>query len=145
MNDYTLTLEKALTDALILAIQQQIQSGLVVTAAENFGVAKLPACFVKCSRQQESIINSAIFQFGVDLSLVVQADDMDAIAYENLWANVLAVAYDINGLKASLNSIRPQYAFVFGILRNGGVTISASERHWERSISLTIHAALYAS
>jgi hypothetical protein len=145
MNDYTLTLEKALTDAFILAVQQQIQSALVVTDVESFGIVKLPACFIKCTRQQESIINSAIFQFLVDISLVVQGDDTDALAYENLWANVLAVAYDINGLKASLNSIRPRYAFVFGILRNAGVTMTANDRHRERSVSLTVHAALYAS
>ena len=40
---YTLTLEKALTDTFVLALQQEMQSALVVTAAENFGTMTLPA------------------------------------------------------------------------------------------------------
>ena len=39
---YTLTLEKALTDTFVLALQQEMQSALVVTAAENFGTMTKP-------------------------------------------------------------------------------------------------------
>ena len=142
---YTLTLEKALTDTFVLALQQEMQSALVVTAAENFGTMTLPACFVKCTRQRESIIDSAIFQFSVDIALIVQADDMDQMAMENLWSQVLCVSHDITGLKIKLNAVRPQYAFVFGILRDGPVSLSSNERHFERSVQITVHAALFAS
>ena len=142
---YTLTLEKALTDAFILALQQEMQGSLVVTAAENFGTMTLPACFVKCTRQRESIINSAIFEFNVDISLVVQADDSDQMAFENLWSQVLCISHDIFGLKTKINSIRPQYAFVFGILRDGAVSFSTTDRHFERSVAITAHASLFAS
>lgn len=139
----TLTLEKALTDTFILALQQELQGAVVVTAVENFNNIKLPACFVKCTRQTESIINSGIFQFNVDIALLVQSDDMDAQRIENLWSNILNVCYDIENLKNNLNSIRPQYAYVFGVLRNGSVSLSTSERHFERSVSILVHAALY--
>lgn len=142
---YTLSLEKALTDTFILALQQEMQSALVVTAAENFGTMTLPACFVKCTRQRESIIDSAIFQFAVDISLIVQTDDMDQMALENLWAQLLCVSHDIAGLKTKLNSVRPQFAWVFGILRDGAVSMSSNERHFERTVSITVHASLFAS
>ena len=116
---YTLTLEKALTDTFVLALQQEMQSALVVTAAENFGTMTLPACFVKCTRQRESMIDSAIFQFSVDIALIVQADDMDQMAMENLWSQVLCVSHDITGLKAKLNAVRPQYAFVLASFAMG--------------------------
>ena len=138
----TLTLEKALTDAFIQAVQAEMGSALVVTAAENFDTMTLPACFVKCTRQQESIINSAIFQFGVDISLAVQADDANAQTLESLWAEVLCVAYDVTGIVDKLNSIRPQYCYVYGILRDGPVSLQATERHFLRSASLRVHAAL---
>jgi len=79
-----------------------MQGALVVTAAENFGTMTLPACFVKCTRQRESIIDSAIFQFSVDIALIVQADDMDQMAMENLWSQVLCISHDITGLKTKL-------------------------------------------
>lgn len=138
----TLTLEKALTDAFIQALQAEMKTALTVTAAENFDAMTLPACFVKCTRQQESIINSAIFQFAVDLTLMVQADDANAQTLESLWAEVLCVAYDIFNLRDKLNSIRPQYCYVFGILRDGPVTLQTNERHFVRSASLKVHAAL---
>jgi hypothetical protein len=142
---YTLTLEKALTDAFVLVLQQEMQGALTVTASENSENMKLPACFVLCTRRRESIINSAIFEFGVDLSLIVQADDYDAIGMENLWANLLCVAYDIEGLKQKLNSISPLYAYIFGILRDSGVSISRSDRHFVRTATLTIHCGLLAA
>ena len=138
----TLTLEKALTDAFIQAIQAEMGSALVVTAAENFDKITLPACFVKCTRQQESIINSAIFQFGVDIVLAVQADDANAQGLESLWAEVLCVAYDVNGIVGRLNSIRPQYCYVYGLLRDRAVSLQTTERHFLRSVSLRVHAAL---
>ena len=142
---YTLTLEKALTDAFVLVLQQEMQGALNVTAAENFENMTLPACFVKCSRRRESIINSAIFEFGVELALVVQADDFDQAGMENLWANLLSVAYDIENLKGKLNSVSPLYAFVFGILRDSGVSISRSDRHFVRTATLTTHCGLIAA
>ena len=142
---YTLTLEKALTDAFVLVLQQEMQGALNVTAVENFENMTLPACFVKCSRRRESIINSAIFEFGVELALVVQADDFDLIGMENLWANLLCVAYDIENLKTKLNSISPLYAFIFGILRDSGVQLNRSDRHFVRTASITTHCALLAS
>jgi hypothetical protein len=102
----------------------------------------LPACFVKATRQQESLVNSAIFQFGVDITLAVQADDSDPQTLESLWAEVLCVAYDIFNLKDKLNSIRPQYCYVYGIVRDGGVALSTTERHFLRSATLKVHAAL---
>ena len=138
----TLTLEKALTDAFVQAVQAEMGSALTVTAAENFDNMTLPACFVKCTRQQESIINSAIFQFGVDIALAVQADDSNAQTLESLWAEVLCVAYDVTGIVDKLNSIRPQYCYVYGILRDGPVSLQATERHFLRSASLRVHAAL---
>lgn len=138
----SLTLEKALTDAFIQAVQAEMGSALVVTAAENFDNMTLPACFVKCARQQESIINSAIFQFSVDIALAVQADDANAQTLESLWAEVLCVAYDVNGIVGKLNSIRPQYCYIYGILRDGPVSLQTTERHFLRSASLTVHASL---
>jgi hypothetical protein len=139
---YTLTLEKALTDAFILALQQEMGNALIVTASENFNQISLPACFVKCTRNQESIVNSAIFQFSVDIILLAQADDTDAQAVDNLWANVLCISHDIFGLVNKLNAIRPQFAYVYGILRDGQVSFSTNERHFERSVTITVHAAL---
>jgi hypothetical protein len=138
----TLTLEKALTDAFIQALQAEMQSALVVTAAENFEAIELPACFVKATRQQESLVNSAIFQFGVDITLAVQADDSDPQTLESLWAEVLCIAYDITGLVQNLNAIRPQYCYIYGIVRDGGVALSTTERHFLRSATLKVHAAL---
>jgi len=138
----TLTLEKALTDAFIQALQAEMGSALTVTAAENFDKMALPACFVKATRQQESIINSAIFQFGVDIVLAVQADDANAQDLESLWAEVLCVAYDVNGIVDKLNSIRPQYCYVYGVIRDGAVSLQTTERHFLRSVTLKVHAAL---
>ncbi len=138
----TLTLEKALTDAFIQAIQAEMGSALVVTAAENFDKMALPACFVKATRQQESIINSAIFQFGVDIVLAVQADDANAQDLESLWSEVLCVAYDVAGIVDKLNSIRPQYCYVYGVIRDGAVSLQTTERHFLRSVTLKVHAAL---
>jgi hypothetical protein len=138
----TLTLEKALTDTIIQALQAEMTSALVVTAAENFETMTLPACFVKATRQAESITNSAIFQFNVDVVLAVQADDSDAQTLETLWSEVLCVTHDIFGLRDKLNSIRPQYCYVYGILRNGPVALSTTDRHFLRSVSITVHTSL---
>jgi hypothetical protein len=138
----TLTLEKALTDAFIQALQAEFGTALTVTAAENFDAIQLPACFVRATRQQESLVNSAIFQFSVDISLVVQADESDPQALESLWAEVLCVAYDIFNLRDRLNSIRPQYCYIYGVIRDGAVDYSTTERHFERLCTLTCHAAL---
>jgi hypothetical protein len=138
----TLTLEKALTDAFIQALQAEMGTALTVTAAENFDKMALPACFVKATRQQESIINSAIFQFGVDIVLAVQADDASAQDLESLWAEVLCVAYDVGGIVGKLNSIRPQYCYVYGVIRDGSVSLQTTERHFLRSVTLKVHAAL---
>ena len=138
----TLTLEKALTDAFIQALQAEFGTALIVTAAENFDAIQLPACFVKATRQQESLVNSAIFQFGVDITLAVQADDSDPQALESLWAEVLCVAYDIFNLRDNLNSIRPQYCYVYGVVRDGGVSLQTTERHFLRSVALTVHSTL---
>lgn len=138
----TLTLEKALTDAFIQAIQAEMGSALVVTAAENFDQIALPACFIKATRQQESITNSAIFRFGVDIVLAVQADDSNAQTLESLWAEMLCVAYDVTGIVGKLNSIRPQYCYVYGVLRDGAVSLQTTDRHFVRSVTLTVHAAL---
>lgn len=137
-----LTLEKALTDAFIQAIQAEMGSALVVTAAENFDQIALPACFIKATRQQESITNSAIFRFGVDIVLAVQADDSNAQTLESLWAEMLCVAYDVTGIVGKLNSIRPQYCYVYGVLRDGAVSLQTTDRHFVRSVTLTVHAAL---
>jgi hypothetical protein len=138
----TLTLEKALTDAFIQALQAELGTALTVTAAENFDAIQLPACFVKASRQQESIINSAIFQFSVDIALAVQADDSDPQTLESLWAEVLCVAYDVGNIVDKLNSIRPQFCYVYGVIRDAGVSLQTTERHFLRSVSLKVHAAL---
>jgi hypothetical protein len=138
----TLTLENALTNAFIQALQVEMGSALVVTAAENFDNMTLPACFVKCTRQQESIINSAIFQFNVDITLAVQSDDSNAQALESLWAEVLCVAYDVAGITRKLNSIRPQHCYIYGVLRDGPVSLQVVDRHFLRSASLRVHAAL---
>jgi hypothetical protein len=142
---YTLTLEKALTDSFVLALQQEMRNALVVTASENFNQISLPACFVKCTRNQESIVNSAIFQFSVDIILLAQADDTDAQAVENLWSNILCISHDVFGLTDKLNAIRPQFAFVYGILRDGPVSFATNERHFERSVRITVHASLIAN
>jgi hypothetical protein len=138
----TLTLEKALADAFILAIQGEMGSALTVTNAQNFDGFALPACFVKATRQTESITNSGIFQFSLDVVLAVQADDSDPQALESLWSEVLCVTHDIFGLREKLNSIRPQYCYVYGLLRNGAVAQESNDRHFLRSVSLTVHAAL---
>jgi hypothetical protein len=138
----TLTLEKALTDAFIQALQVEMGTALTVTAAENFDKMTLPACFVKATRQQESIINSAIFQFCVDIVLAVQADDANAQDLESLWAEVLCVAYDVYGIVGKLNSIRPQFCYVYGVIRDGAVSLQSTERHFLRSVTLKVHAAL---
>lgn len=138
----TLTLEKALTDAFIQALQAEMGSALTVTAGENFNTMTLPACFVKCTREQESLINSAIFQFSVDIVLAVQADDSDPQALESLWAELLCVSHDIFGLRDKLNSIRPQYCYIYGIVRDGPVALETTERHFVRSVSIKVHSAL---
>lgn len=138
----TLTLEKALTDAFIQALQAEMGSALTVTAGENFNTMTLPACFVKCTREQESLINSAIFQFSVDIVLAVQADDSDPQVLESLWAELLCVSHDIFGLRDKLNSIRPQYCYIYGIVRDGPVALETTERHFVRSVSVKVHSAL---
>ena len=138
----TLTLEKAITDAFIRAFQVEFGGSLTVTAAENFAAMTLPACFVKATRQSESIIGSAIFQFTVDVVLAVQADDSDAQDMEILWAEILDVTHDVFGLVAKLNSLSPRYCYVYGILRDGPVALSTTERHFLRSVSVTVHTAL---
>jgi hypothetical protein len=140
----TLTLEKAITDAFIRALQVEFGSNLTVTSAENFAAMTLPACFVKATRQAESIINSAIFQFNVDVVLAVQADDADAQDLEILWSEVLDVTHDVFELVAKLNSISPQNCYVYGILRDGPVAASTTDRHFLRSVSVTVHTALIA-
>lgn len=138
----TLTLEKALTDAFIQALQAEMGSALTVTAGENFNTMTLPACFVKCTREQESLINSAIFQFNVDIVLAVQADDSDPQVLESLWSELLCVSHDIFGLRDKLNSIRPQYCYIYGIVRDGPVALETTERHFVRSVSIKVHSAL---
>jgi hypothetical protein len=138
----TLTLEKALTDAFIRALQVEFSTTLTVTAAENFAAMTLPACFVKATRQSESIIGSAIFQFTVDVVLAVQADDADAQILENRWADILDITHDVFGLVAKLNALNPRYCYVYGILRDGPVATSTTERHFLRSVSVTVHTAL---
>lgn len=138
----TLTLEKALTDAFIRALQVEFSTTLTVTAAENFAAMTLPACFVKATRQSESIIGSAIFQFNVDVVLAVQADDADAQTLENRWADILDITHDVFGLVAKLNALNPRYCYVYGILRDGPVSASTTERHFLRSVSVTVHTAL---
>jgi hypothetical protein len=138
----TLTLEKALTDAFIRALQVEFSTTLTVTAAENFAAMTLPACFVKATRQSESIIGSAIFQFTVDVVLAVQADDADAQILENRWADILDITHDVFGLVAKLNALNPRFCYVYGILRDGPVAASTTERHFLRSVSVTVHTAL---
>jgi hypothetical protein len=138
----TQTLEKALTDAFIQALQHELGNSVAITAAENFSAMTLPAVFVKATRQRESITNSAIFQFEVAVALLVQADDSTAQDLESYFAQVLCVTHNIETLIPRINAIRPQRCFVFGILRDGGVSQSTSERHFERSVSLTVHAGL---
>jgi hypothetical protein len=138
----TLTLEKALTDAFIQALQAEMGSALTVTAGENFNTMTLPACFVKCTREQESLINSAIFQFNVDIVLAVQADDSDPQVLESLWSELLCVSHDIFGLRDKLNSIRPQYCYIYGIVRDGPVALETTDRHFVRSVSIKVHSAL---
>ena len=136
------TLEKALTDAFIQALQHELGNSVSITAAENFSAMTLPAVFVKATRQRESIVNSAIFQFEVAVALLVQADDSTAQDLESYFAQVLCVTHNIDLLVPRLNAIRPQRCIVFGILRDGGVSQATSERHFERSVSLTVHAGL---
>lgn len=141
----TQTLEKAVTDAFILALQGEMGDSLVVTAAENFESIALPACFVKATRQRESIIGSAIYQFEVSVSLLVQVDDSTPQDLESLWAQVLCVTHDVFTLAEKINSIRPQYAKVFGILRDGPVSMTTAERYFERNVTITVHAGLLGS
>lgn len=136
------TLEKALTDAFIQALQHELGNSVSITAAENFSAMTLPAVFVKATRQRESITNSAIFQFEVAVALLVQADDSTAQDLESYFAQVLCVTHNIDLLVPRLNAIRPQRCIVFGILRDGGVSQSTNERYFERSVSLTVHAGL---
>jgi len=138
----TLTLERALGNAFVNALQAEMGSALVVTHAENFDKLALPACFVRVTREEESLINSAIFRCTVDVSLLVQADDATSDIQESLWSEILCVTHDIFGLRDKLNAIRPQYVYVCGILRDGAVTQATNERHFERSVSITVHAAL---
>ena len=138
----TLTLEKALTDAFIRVLQTEFGNTLTVTTAENFAAMTLPACFVKATRQSESIINSGIFQFNVDVTLAVQADDADAQTLENLWAEILDITYDVFGIVAKLNALNPRYCYIYGVIRDGGVSLSTTERHFLRSAPLTVHAVL---
>ncbi len=141
----TLTLEKALTDAVILVLQQELDSSLVVTASENFESVQLPAVFVKATRIRESIVNSAIYEFQVSITLLVQADDATPQDLESYWAQVLCVSHDVFGLRALLNGIRPQYMSVFGILRDGPVDMATNERHFSRTVTITMHAGLLGS
>jgi len=138
----TLTLERALGNAFVNALQAEMGSALVVTHAENFDKINLPACFVRVTREEESIVNSAIFRCTVDVSLLVQADDANSDIQESLWSEILCVTHDIFGLRDKLNAVRPQYAYICGILRDGAVTQATNERHFERSVSITVHAAL---
>lgn len=138
----TLTLEKALTDAFVTTLQGELGNAIIVTAAENFAGFTLPACFVRATREQESIINSAVFQFAVDITLAVQADDSTPQDLEDLWAAVLDVAYDVTGIVGRLNSIDPKRCNVFGVLRDGGVTLQVTDRHFVRGVKLRVHAAL---
>ena len=48
----TQTLEKALTDAFIQALQHELGNSVSITAAENFSAMTLPAVFVKATRQR---------------------------------------------------------------------------------------------
>lgn len=138
---YTLTLERALTQTFCNALQSEMGTALTVTAAENFDDIALPACFVRATRQQESIVNSAIYQFSVDVSLAVQADDSDAQAMENLWSEVLCITHR-NDIVALLNSMNPQVSYIYGILRNSPVAYSTTDRHFLRTSTLLVHAAL---
>jgi hypothetical protein len=138
----TVTLDKALTDAFIIALQGQLPAGLQLAAAENFDGVQLPAVFVRAVRKAESIINSAIFQFTVEVTLAVQSDDSTPQVLEDLWGNVLDVAYDVTGIVAALNSVDPKLCHVYGVLREGGVSHQTSDRHFLRTVSLTVHAAL---
>lgn len=138
---YTLTLERALVQTFCNALQAEMGTALTVTAAENFDDMVLPACFVQATRQTESIINSAIYQFSVDVSLVVQADDSDPQTLENLWAEVLCITHR-NDIADLLNAVRPKITQIYGVLRDGAVAFSTTERHFERVSTLTVHAAL---
>jgi len=137
-----MTLDKALTDAFIEALQGELGSALQVTAAENFEDVKLPAVFVRANRVQESIINSGIYQFNVAVTLLIQADDMGPDDLDALWGEVLCVTHDIGGLKKKLNNKQPRVVHVFGILRNGEITNAKNERHMERSVSILVHAGM---
>ncbi len=137
----TLTLEKALTDGFIQALQTELGNSVTITAVENFNGISLPAVFVKATRQRESIVNSAIYQFQIDVALLVQADDATSQDLEAYWAEILCVTHNIQNLMPRLNAIRPQTFKVFGILRDGSVSMQTNERHFERSVSLTVHAA----
>ena len=137
-----MTLDKVLTDAFIQALQNELGSALQVTAAENFEDIKLPAVFVRANREQESIINSGIYQFSVAVTLLVQADDMSEDDLDALWGEVLCVTHDITGLKNKINSIPPRAVHVFGILRNGAVDNTKTERTAERSVSILVHAGM---
>jgi hypothetical protein len=52
------------------------------------------------------------------------------------------VAYDVGNIVDKLNSIRPQFCFVYGVIRDAGVSLQTTERHFLRSVSLKVHAAL---
>jgi hypothetical protein len=78
----------------------------------------------------------------VDIALAVQADDSDPQTLESLWAEVLCVAYDVDNIVDKLNSIRPQFCYVYGIIRDAGVSLQTTERHFLRSVSLKVHSAL---
>jgi len=138
----TRTLEKAITDAFIRYLQAEFQNDLTVTSSENFAAMTLPACFVKATRQSESITNSAIFQFTIDVVLAVQADDANAQTLENLWAELLCVTHDVFGIVDKLNTIEPKSCHVYGVLRDGPVALSTTDRHFLRSVSVTVHTGL---
>ena len=138
---YTLTLERALTQTFCNALQTEMGTALTVTAAENFDDIALPACFVRANRRQESIVNSAIYLFTVDITLAVQADDSDAQALENLWSQILCITAR-NDIVPLLNSMQPQISYIYGVLRDQPVAYSTTDRHFLRTSPLSVHAAL---
>ena len=137
-----MTLDKAVTDVFTQALQAELRDALIVTSAENFDDVQLPAVFVRGTREAESIINSGIYRFRVEVTLLVQADDMGADDLDALWADVLCVTHNITGLRDSINAMEPRLIHVFGILRDGPVSNAKTERHMERSVSILVHTGM---
>ena len=138
----TMTLDKAVNDAFMQALQAELRDALIVTSAENFEDVQLPAVFVRATRETESIINSGIYQFRVEVTLLVQADDMSDADLDALWAEVLCVTHDITGLRNSINAMQPRLIHVFGILRDGPISNVKTDRHMERSVSILVHTGM---